>query len=77
MKDARAFALAGAMIVSCAASAEAGGQLSGRDLMRLFPGRFQAVVNGAMEQHPRHWSVSAPILGSGERALAFVAGIQG
>ena len=48
MKDASALALAGVMIVACAATAEAGGELSGRDLMRLFPGRFQAIVNGAM-----------------------------
>ncbi|MDP9137593.1 MAG: hypothetical protein M3N38_05385 [Pseudomonadota bacterium] len=48
MKSARALALAGVLVVSCAASAGAGGQLSGGDLMRLFPGRFQAVINGAM-----------------------------
>jgi hypothetical protein len=41
-------ALAGMMIVTCAAAANAGGQLSTQDLMRLFPGRFQAIVNGAM-----------------------------
>jgi hypothetical protein len=48
MMDMRALALAGVVMVSCTASAEADGQLSGRDLMRLFPGQFQAVVNGAM-----------------------------
>ena len=48
MMDTRALALASMLLVSCAGAADAEGQLSGRDLLRLFPGKFQAVVNGAM-----------------------------
>ncbi len=48
MKGGRVLALASAMAISGTISAKAGEPLSGRDLMRLFPGQLQAVVNGAM-----------------------------
>ena len=41
-------ALAGALVISCVVSVDAGEPLSGSDLKRLFPGQFQAVINGAM-----------------------------